>query len=121
MIVVSGKPLEPEPLDALAQAFFTNFVIRQCVHVYGVPVGQVTEALKQHCLYDLACVRYRTWLSLRRQGVTLDDVAKAVTTENAPDVFRGVWTERVGVIPGVGPGAIAIINENRRKAGMVPL
>ena len=121
MIVLGGKEYSQRDLDPVEEAFFLNFLRRRLVSTYGVPLQQTTDPLVQHALHDLNAVRYRTWLMLRGQGVTLTDLGRLVTDENAVDVFLAVWTKSPVVLACGGEEALAQVNARRAAVGKPPI
>lgn len=125
-VTIGGTKYPMADLTDGERSFYGNFLRRQLVFGYGVPLGEITADMVAHVARDLACVRYLAWLRLRKAGVTLDMAGELVTDANAPDAFAALMVESPPKQPsqpitGTAEEQLAEINRRREAAGREPM
>jgi len=116
-VTLGGQPYDRREPTAVEEAFYANFCCRRLAVTYGVPLAEITADQRAHVLHDLNAIRYRAWLMLRHNGLTMAQIGQLVTDETAIDVFLELWAEVQVVLTGTAEAIAAQINANRRAVG----
>jgi len=120
-ISLGGKQYDRRELNAVEEGFYTNFIYRRLAVSYRIPLAEISLDQTRHAMHDLNAIRYRAWLQLRHNGLTMADVGRMVRDENAIEVFVALWAKPPMVIQGGGEEALAQINARRAEVEKSPL